>query len=922
MATSIIKLHTFSGAGDNQPPCFLLQVDDFYCLLDCGCLEDNPPSFAKELSKWVKMIDAVLISHPSMRHLGLLPVLVGKYGLKCPIYATTPVYKLGQLVLYDAYQSRYVSGDSSSFSLDDVDAAFELIVQVKYQQTINLQGRGHGLSVTPLPSGHMLGGTIWKLIKDETDIIYAIDFNHKKGRHLNGATFDACIRPRLLIIDVSNALYTHSRRKNREEALRQLLLRTLRRGGNVLIAVDTAGYCLEIAHLLETLWHIQDSGFMAYGLAMLTHVAYNVFDSAKSLVEWMSDKIVRTFEDQRSNPFHLRHLQLCHTLDELDFVPDPKVILASEPDLRSGFSRLLFTEWSDSDLNTVIVTSRNGDFRQVEDLSEFFSPVGLGLSLGRRLIGLANNESWARVGVPTGANGALMLPFTFSQRVVVECPPEASTADLSSSLNDSNFGILNDGKKTTAMPTSVATSVGNAKTTPFGRSRRISSFGGKDQQLYNDLNTLENVVDDDDDAYNDEDEDIGQTDLRRQLSSTSALVSENASHVAPSNTYQPYELTLSSTPTLTHGRHHAGYDIFPGAYNHSGGQFFRMTKRTQLVFPTVEKTVSWDEYGERVDPAVYKMSAEPFEVSTVDKRGKPPPRDISRLLSESAMDLSKGSDLPGQPAQFDIVSASQDQLLDLLVLQNSTSLIPGATLPNNFTTKCVVKKLELPLRCELSFIDYESRSDGEALKKIITGLRPQEVILVGGTNKAITHIAEHCQSVLMLKSDLIHVPQGLDVVNCTKEGDIYQARMKDSLVTGLKFTKIREYELAWVEADIAESDSPSSKKDESAQMDAEGELGAPAIRASVVSDSLPMLVPASNHVVQHDTVFVNEPKLSDLKQILLNLGMSAEFVSGVLVVDNCVAIKRSEAGRLLLEGMLCKVYYDVRAVLYRQFAIL
>lgn len=58
-------------------------------------------------------------------------------------------------------------------------------------------------------AGHMLGGTIWKAVKDETDIIYAIDFNNEKSRHLNGAAFDACIRPRLLIIDVSNALYTH-----------------------------------------------------------------------------------------------------------------------------------------------------------------------------------------------------------------------------------------------------------------------------------------------------------------------------------------------------------------------------------------------------------------------------------------------------------------------------------------------------------------------------------------------------------------------------------------------------------------------------------------------------------------------------------------------------------------------------------------
>lgn len=44
-------------------------------------------------------------------------------------------------------------------------------------------GKGHGLQITPLPAGHMLGGTIWKIIKDgEEEIVYAVDYNHKKER--------------------------------------------------------------------------------------------------------------------------------------------------------------------------------------------------------------------------------------------------------------------------------------------------------------------------------------------------------------------------------------------------------------------------------------------------------------------------------------------------------------------------------------------------------------------------------------------------------------------------------------------------------------------------------------------------------------------------------------------------------------------
>lgn len=44
-------------------------------------------------------------------------------------------------------------------------------------------GKGHGLTITPYAAGHMVGGTMWKIVKDgEEEIIYAVDYNHKKER--------------------------------------------------------------------------------------------------------------------------------------------------------------------------------------------------------------------------------------------------------------------------------------------------------------------------------------------------------------------------------------------------------------------------------------------------------------------------------------------------------------------------------------------------------------------------------------------------------------------------------------------------------------------------------------------------------------------------------------------------------------------
>lgn len=49
---------------------------------------------------------------------------------------------------------------------------------------MNLKGKGQGLQITALPGGHMIGGTIWKILKDgEEEIIYSVDYNHLKERY-------------------------------------------------------------------------------------------------------------------------------------------------------------------------------------------------------------------------------------------------------------------------------------------------------------------------------------------------------------------------------------------------------------------------------------------------------------------------------------------------------------------------------------------------------------------------------------------------------------------------------------------------------------------------------------------------------------------------------------------------------------------
>lgn len=359
--TSIIKLGCLSGGQDASPPAYLLQIDQFRCLIDCGWDEKFSQHIVDEIGKHFKSLDAILLSYPDPLHLGSLPYLVKKYGLHCPVYATRPVTMMGQMFMTDLLLSKLNYQEFDLFAAEDIKSAFENehIVHLNFNQTFQLDGAGSGLSITPLAAGHMLGGTIWKLVKDnEEDIIYAVDYNHKKERHLNGCVLDSITRPSLLITDAYNAKNYQGRMKERDQKFLSTILETLRGGGNILIPCDSAGRVLEIAYMLDHIWRNRDSGLSAYSLALVSNVAIKMIDITMSTIEWMSDNILREFEGSRDNPFKFKHLLLRQNITELQPLPQPIVVLATQPDLECGFARDLFVLWSTFPKNAIIFTQR------------------------------------------------------------------------------------------------------------------------------------------------------------------------------------------------------------------------------------------------------------------------------------------------------------------------------------------------------------------------------------------------------------------------------------------------------------------------------------------------------------------------------------------------------------------------------------
>ena len=98
----------------------------------------------------------------------------------------------------------------------------------------------------------------------------------------------------------------------------------------------------------------------------------------------------------------------------------------------------------------------------------------------------------------------------------------------------------------------------------------------------------------------------------------------------------------------------------------------------------------------------------------------------------------------------------------------------------------------------------------------------------------------------------------------------------------MKFHKSKDYELSWVDGII---------KAKNLQLDKVITPSNVAPASLELEYSLHALEKESK-LNKHKAVFINEPKLYDLKQILVKQGIQAEFHEGNLVCNGVVAIRK------------------------------
>lgn len=232
-----LRLSFYGGAGKVTGSNFLIEGARGKALVDCGI--EQGADFVAEHTYGafpydVSAIDALLVTHAHLDHVGRIPKLV-KDGFKGKIYMTPPTRDLATLIMLDSAhvlaQEAARLGRDPLYDTSDVEAVFALLEPLEYHTEKEV---APGLSVYLRNTGHILGAASVR-IKDEDGVTLAItgDIGNSPSPLL--PDWEPVQDADALVMESVYGDREHPSQETRVEHLQDTLAKAIARGGTILI---------------------------------------------------------------------------------------------------------------------------------------------------------------------------------------------------------------------------------------------------------------------------------------------------------------------------------------------------------------------------------------------------------------------------------------------------------------------------------------------------------------------------------------------------------------------------------------------------------------------------------------------------------------------------------------------------------------
>ena len=366
-----VRLTFLGGARQVGRSSILLQTPNSKILLDCGvdvaAQGQNKFPFFNLPEFDLTQLDAVIISHAHLDHVGLLPYLY-KMGYKGPVYMTPPTRDIAALLSLDFIGVAYKQAAQPLFDSTNIKEMVKHSICLNYNEVTDVTP---DIRLTFYNSGHVLGGALVHLNIGNGlhNLLYTGDYKYGRSRLLDPAVANF---PRIESV-ITESTYgskndTFPPRIEVEEELIELVKKTIERDGKVLIPELGLGRAQETMLILED---AMKSGKLEKIPIYIDGMIWDINAIHTAYPDFLSNK-VRGDIFQDNNPFVSDIFSRVGSPQERKKVIEggPCVVLATNGMLVGGASVEYFREFGGNEKNSIIFVCYQGVGslgRQVQD---------------------------------------------------------------------------------------------------------------------------------------------------------------------------------------------------------------------------------------------------------------------------------------------------------------------------------------------------------------------------------------------------------------------------------------------------------------------------------------------------------------------------------------------------------------------------
>ncbi len=244
-----MNLHFLGGAMEIGGSCIYLKIAGKGILMDSGIRQSGQKDPIPDFRTLQEQggVDAILLSHAHMDHIGTLPIISKAYP-GAPIYMTAMTADLTRVLLYDSLKiMNNREGEIPHYSEQDVLSMLNRIHPVGYQTPFPIL---EGFTLTFYPAGHIAGAACIYLVTEEGTLFYSGDFSAFSQRTIEGISIPK-LRPDIAIVETTYGNRLHANRQLEEKRLVELVRECVEQKKKILIPAFALGRAQEVLLILR-----------------------------------------------------------------------------------------------------------------------------------------------------------------------------------------------------------------------------------------------------------------------------------------------------------------------------------------------------------------------------------------------------------------------------------------------------------------------------------------------------------------------------------------------------------------------------------------------------------------------------------------------------------------------------------------------